>query len=167
MPQGRATVFTRRQERLACGNETWKYFLEHAVALADRHGVEAHSLLLSEYSHHTVAVCSASSRLISDHRTVTRTLSVNDSQVYDRSPPPLLRPGIPNAIMHHHTAHFGARTHGFGSPFGGPVMTPNLVYLFTSSKGDVASYITDDPMGRPRPHQTRSTNWCFSFSSGW
>ncbi|KZV65276.1 hypothetical protein PENSPDRAFT_655938 [Peniophora sp. CONT] len=148
MPQGRATVFTRRQERLMCVNDAWNYFLKHAPTLADRHGVPTYSLLL-----------------------ITRTLSINDFQVFDRSPPPLPRPGMPNAMVHHHVphaAHFGSRTApGFGSPFGSPMAAPNLVYLFTSGRQDIVPYLTDDPMGRPRPQSTRSTSWCFSCSSGW
>ncbi|VDB88484.1 unnamed protein product [Peniophora sp. CBMAI 1063] len=148
MPQGKATVFTSRRENLTCGSEAWRYFLKHAPAIAQRHGVAVHSILL-----------------------ITRTRSVNDFQVTDWSAPPLPRPGMSNAIVHHHSPqapYFGARTtHGFGHQFGTPIPTPNIVYLFTSGKQDAVPYLTDDPMGRPRPQPTRSTSWCFSCSSGW
>ena len=51
--------------------------------------------------------------------------------------------------------------HGFGTPM------PSIVYLVTSARPDFAAYITDNPMGRPRPRATRSTSWCFTSRSGW
>ncbi|VDC01228.1 unnamed protein product [Peniophora sp. CBMAI 1063] len=131
-----------------CGSDAWRYFMKHAPSLAQRHGVAVHSLLL-----------------------VTLTRNVNDFQVTDWSAPPLPRPGMTHAIVHDHSPHaphFGARTtHGFGHPFGNPIPTPNIVYLFTSGKQDAVPYLTDDPMGRPRPEPTRSTSWCSGCSSGW
>ncbi|KAI0278987.1 hypothetical protein BC826DRAFT_1082411 [Russula brevipes] len=44
---------------------------------------------------------------------------------------------------------------------------PSMVYLITSSRPGFAAYITDDPMGCPRPRPTGSTSWCFSCRSGY
>ncbi|KAI0295110.1 hypothetical protein B0F90DRAFT_1670229 [Multifurca ochricompacta] len=54
--------------------------------------------------------------------------------------------------------------HGFGAQ--AHAAMPSIVYLVTSSRPDFLAYITDDPMGRPRPRETRSTSWCFSCRSG-
>jgi hypothetical protein len=68
---------------------------------------------------------------------------------------------------------------GFGAPgFGGGAMgfphhggfaapIPTIVYLITSARPDFAAYLTDNPMGRPRPRATRSTSWCYNWRNGW
>lgn len=68
---------------------------------------------------------------------------------------------------------------GFGAPaFGGGAMgfphhggfgapISSIVYLVTSARADFAAYLTDNPMGRPRPRATRSTSWCYNWRCGW
>lgn len=108
---------------------------------------------------------------------VTRSLRIDDHQVEDWRPSLLPVPGIGRATgfgpatfgvpAFPQRGGFGASPafphHGFGVQ--APVF-PSMVYLITSSRPDFAAYITDDPMGRPRPRPTGSTSWCFSCRSG-
>lgn|SRR6266850_758930 len=96
---------------------------------------------------------------------VTRSLRIDDHQVEDWRPSLLPVPGI-GCATGFGPATFGAPAfphHGFGAQ--APAF-PSMVYLITSSRPDFAAYITDDPMGRPRPRPTGSTSWCFSCRSG-
>jgi acyl CoA:acetate/3-ketoacid CoA transferase alpha subunit len=101
---------------------------------------------------------------------VTRSLRIGDHQVEDWRPAALPMAG--------RAAGFGLTAFpqrgGFGAAptfphqgFGAQALSvPSVVYLVTSSRPDFAAYITDDPMGRPRPRPTGSTSWCFSCRSG-
>ncbi|KAI0041685.1 hypothetical protein FA95DRAFT_1640934 [Auriscalpium vulgare] len=148
MPQSSVTVFVRRESRMLSVNDAWQFLLNRASTLATRHSVKQHNLLL-----------------------VTRSLTVEDYQVHDRSPPPLVHrspfppmngfPGHnPFAGHQQHVHHFGA------GPFN-PVPIPTLVYLFTSGKEGFSAYITDNALGKPRPQEFRSTAWMFACQAGW
>ena len=91
---------------------------------------------------------------------VTASNTTNDHRVEEWGLPPRL---VSNAFRPQHP--------GFGS-FGQvesepPLPMPQVVYLFTSPKPGHTAYITDDPMGIPRPPEFRSTNWTYMCSSGW
>src|SRR5712691_7744912 len=95
---------------------------------------------------------------------VTRSLRIDDHQVEDWRPSLLPVPGICRATGFGPAA-FAAPAfphHGVGAQ-APPI--PSMVYLITSSRPDFEAYITDDPVGRPRPRPTRSTSWCFSCRS--
>ncbi|SRR6266404_606602 len=111
-------------------------------------------------------------------RTVTRSLRIDDHQIDDWKPPPPPVPGVGHAGGFGAPGFGGALTfpqrggfggapafphHGFGAQV--PAI-PSIVYLVTSARPEFAAYITDNPMGRPRPRATRSTSWCFSCRSG-
>ncbi|KAI0028953.1 hypothetical protein K488DRAFT_57492, partial [Vararia minispora EC-137] len=133
MPQGKVTVFMQRQQRIESGNDAWKHFMVNAPAIARRHGVDPHALIL-----------------------ITRTLTSNDFQISDWSPPqlsPRRPPNMPN-------------TPRFHDSFNSPAM-PTIVFLFTSGTNGFKSYITDKPMGEPRPQECGSTSWCYSCQVGW
>ena len=105
---------------------------------------------------------------------VTRFMRIDDHKVDDWRPAPL----PPVSGIGRATPPFGApafpQNGGFGAAsafphqgFGAQALSvPSVVYLITSSRPDFATYITDDPMGRPRPRPTGSTSWCFSCRSG-
>jgi hypothetical protein len=102
-------------------------------------------------------------RPVSSPHPVTRTLNVNDFQVNDFSPrrlTPSRPPNIPQMPRFQHQPNH------FPNPFHAPEM-PTIVYLFTSSKKEFQPYITDSPMGVPRPQERRSTNWCYTCRAGW
>ena len=111
---------------------------------------------------------------MSTPKPVTRSLRIGDHQVEDWRPSLLPVPGIgratgfgPPAFATPQRGWFGAAPaiphHGVGAQ-APPI--PSMVYLITSSQPDFGAYITDDPMGRPRPRPTGSTSWCFSCRSG-
>ncbi|KAH9958780.1 hypothetical protein BC827DRAFT_551513 [Russula dissimulans] len=151
-PRGNATVFVHHEMELASVNDAWQFLVTRGASLASSHGVKPQDLIL-----------------------VTRSLRIDDYQLEDWRPSLLSVPGA---------AGFGA------PPFGGPVFpqrggfgaapafphrgfaaqtheVPSVVYLITSTRPDFGAYITDDPMGRPRPQPKSSTSWCFSCRSGY
>lgn len=109
--------------------------------------------------------------------TVTRSLRIDDHQIDDWKPPvPAIgrATGFGAPAFGGNALAFPQQHGGFGGPhafphhgFGAqaPPM-PSIVYLVTSPRLDFTAYITDNPMGRPRPRETRSTSWCFSCRSG-
>ena len=111
-------------------------------------------------------------------RTVTRSLRIDDHQIDDWKPPaPTIgrAPGFGPPAFGGGALAFPQQHGGFGGPpafphhgFGAlaPPM-PSIVYLVTSARPDFTAYITDNPMGHPRPRATRSTSWCFGCRSGW
>ena len=105
---------------------------------------------------------------------MTRSLRIDDHQIDDwkPSPPPVRAatgfgaPPFGGGALQQHGGFGGPPAfphHGFGAH--APPM-PSIVYLVTSARPDIAAYLTDNPMGRPRPRATRSTSWCFSCRSG-
>ncbi|KAI9509001.1 hypothetical protein F5148DRAFT_1283415 [Russula earlei] len=153
-PRGNATVFVHHEMELASVNDTWKFLVARGASFASTHGIKPQDLII-----------------------VTRSLRIDDYQVEDWRPSLLPPPGIgrANGLTHTpfgapsfpHRGGFGAGPafphHGFGAH---DPAVPSIVYLITSTRPDFAAYITDDPMGRPRPRPTRSTSWCFSCRSG-
>ncbi|KAI0061298.1 hypothetical protein BV25DRAFT_1857529 [Artomyces pyxidatus] len=154
LPQSSVTMFVHHEGRLASVNDAWKYLLEKAQSLAKTHGVEPQDILL-----------------------ITRSLRIDDYTVKDWSPPPPVFPqhghpqfGGNNRFPGANNRFPGANVgHGFGGGgfgFQNATPIPSLIYLFTSWRHDVQGYITDNPMGRPRPREYRSTSWCYACSGG-
>ncbi|KAH9003771.1 hypothetical protein EDB86DRAFT_2273783 [Lactarius hatsudake] len=148
-PRGNAVLFAHHETGLASVNAAWRLLIARGATLASMHGIVPQDVIL-----------------------VTRSLRIDDFQIDDWKPSP---PPVPSM----------GRATGFGAPAfpqhggfgGGPVFPhhgfgaqappmPSIVYLVTSARPDFAAYITDNPMGRPRPRETRSTSWCFSCRSG-
>ncbi|KAH9018940.1 hypothetical protein EDB84DRAFT_1566241 [Lactarius hengduanensis] len=137
-PRGNAVLFAHHETGLASVNAAWRLLIARGATLASTHGFMPQDVIL-----------------------VTRSLRIDDHQIDDWKPSPPPVPGIGRA-----TGFGGAPAfphHGFGAQ--APPM-PSIVYLVTSARPDFAAYITDNPMGRPRPRETRSTSWCFSCRSG-
>ena len=174
--RGNATVFVHHEMELASVNDAWQFLIARCASLASTHVIKPHDIILGNQfffpSVPDILVSNLSPFLFEP---VTRSLRIDDHQVDDWRPPAL--PLVPA----------GSRATGFGAPafpqrggfgaapvfphhasgFGAQALSvPSIVYLITSSRPDFAAYITDDPMGRPRPRPTGSTSWCFSCRSG-
>ncbi|ETW79605.1 hypothetical protein HETIRDRAFT_445465 [Heterobasidion irregulare TC 32-1] len=147
-PRAEVTVFVIRRVYMDSVNSAWKFLLKSAQQIAESHGVDPHQLIL-----------------------ITQTITINDHRVKDCSPPPLPMPGqrqgpafLTNPPFNHSPSH----GHSFGQ-FGNNQVSapPRIVYLFTSASPDHKVFWTDNPMGKPRPREYRSTSWTYSGSSGW
>ncbi|KAH9054778.1 hypothetical protein EDB87DRAFT_1688903 [Lactarius vividus] len=148
-PRGNAVLFAHHETGLASVNAAWRLLIARGATLASTHGIMPQDVIL-----------------------VTRSLRIDDYQIDDWKPSPPPVPGIGRArgfgapAFPQHGGFGGAPAfphHGFGAQ--APPM-PSIVYLVTSARPDFVAYITDNPMGRPRPRETRSTSWCFSCRSG-
>ncbi|KAF8266686.1 hypothetical protein EI94DRAFT_1786796 [Lactarius quietus] len=141
-PRGNAVLFAHHESALGSVNAAWRLLIAHCTSLASTHGIMPQDVIL-----------------------VTRTLRVNDHQINDWSPSLPALPGMGSASGFGAPA-FGAGAlsfphhHGFAPPM------PSIVYLVTSARPEFQAYVTDNPMGRPRPRATRSTSWCFNSRSG-
>lgn len=155
IPRGNAVLFAHHEKGLASVNAAWRLLIAHGATLASTHGIMPQDLIL-----------------------VTRSLRINDHQIDDWKPslppPPGIgratgfgAPAFGGAVAFPQHGRFGGALafphHGFGAQV--PEM-PSIVYLVTSARPNFAAYITDNPMGRPRPRATRSTSWCFACRSG-
>ena len=157
-PRGNAVLFVHHESGIVSINAAWRLLIAHGTAKASTHGIMPQDVILGKVLVSLTTHCSPPTQT-----TVTRSLRVNDHQIDDWTP----------------SSSFGmGHSMGFGAPgFGGGAMgfphhgfappMPTIVYLVTSSRPDFAAYLTDNPMGRPRPRATRSTSWCFNCRFGW
>ena len=167
-PRAEVTVFVIRRVYMDSVNNAWKFLLNSAQQIAESHGVDPHQLILSSSS---PSIRPHPPKNIDGRPAVTQTITINDHRVKDCSPPPLPMPGqrqgpafLTNPPFNHSPSH----GHSFGR-FGNTQVAapPRIVYLFTSASPDHKVFWTDNPMGKPRPREYRSTSWTYSGSSGW
>jgi hypothetical protein len=138
-PRGNAVLFVHNETRLVSVNAAWRLLIAHGATIASMHGIMPQDVIL-----------------------VTRSLRVNDYQIDDWSPS---MPSIPG-IGGFGAPGFGGGAMGFPHHGGFAAPIPTIVYLITSARPDFAAYLTDNPMGRPRPRATRSTSWCYNWRNG-
>lgn len=189
-PRGRVTVWVTRESGFESTSEAWWYLLQNAQQVAERHGRKSHELVLSTYLP-TFPLSQFTSHAIT-LRPVTSETTVQDFTINDHSPPHLPHPNRgfqsqrsnPHFPVHHSMAQ-PSHIPGFCHPhFGAQPDIPKVLYLFTSStmfdfatndskegeqetKESFVPYWTDDPMGKPRPREMRSTSWSYGGNSGW
>ncbi len=173
--RGNAVLFAHHETGLASVNAAWRLLIAHGAMLASTHGIMPQDLILGKqgFPSRPTAFPSPPTQCIRQKKkTVTRSLCIDDHQIDDWKPSLPQVPGIGRATgfgavaFPQHGGFGGAPAfphHGFGAQV--PPM-PSIVYLVTSARPDFTAYITDNPMGRPRPRATRSTSWCFSCRSG-
>ncbi|KAI0270395.1 hypothetical protein BC834DRAFT_967197 [Gloeopeniophorella convolvens] len=153
--RGCVVLFVHREAALDSVNDAWRTLIARGTALAAVHGVKPQDLIL-----------------------ITRSLHIEDHEVNDWSPPPPPMPMFGRAAasgfgaragiggFSSHAPGFGAHPHMHMQGMQAQMQIPSIVYLVTSAAPDANAYVTDDPMGRPRLRETRSTSWCFSCRSG-
>ena len=162
-PRGNAVLFVHNETGLVCVNAAWRLLIAHGATVASTHGIMPQDVILGKSAIFSLRdpQLTETNRNVS---TVTRSLRVNDYQIDDWSPSMPSIPGIGFGAP-----GFGGGAMGFPSShhggFAAPI--PSIVYLVTSSRLDFTAYLTDNPMGRPRPRATRTTSWCYNSRNGW
>ena len=158
-PRGNAVLFVHHESGIVSINAAWRLLIAHGTAVASTHGIMPQDVILGKVLVSLTTHCSPPTQT-----TVTRSLRVNDHQIDDWTPSSSF--GMGHSMGFGAPGGFGGGSMGFPHHGFAPPM-PTIVYLVTSSRPDFAAYLTDNPMGRPRPRATRSTSWCFNCRFGW
>ena len=53
LPEMSTSVYIWRQIGISSTNDAWKFLVERATSLGERHGVEPHEVILGKYDTHT------------------------------------------------------------------------------------------------------------------
>jgi hypothetical protein len=181
-------VFVHHEVGLTSVSDAWHFLVACGATLASTHGIQPHDIILGESrSLLTFPIRRQKKKVIVNCNDLICDFFFFFPKKTSYLIPALRRPpsrglatspvaaaagygscdspfGVPAFPQH---GGFGAAPafphQGFGAQ---ALSVPSIVYLITSSRPDFAAYITDDPMGRPRPRPTRSTSWYLSCCSG-
>ncbi|EIM84507.1 uncharacterized protein STEHIDRAFT_148524 [Stereum hirsutum FP-91666 SS1] len=144
-PRDHVTVWVTRESSLESIGEAWRYLLQNANQIMERHGKQPHELII-----------------------IASETTVQDFTIKDHSLPPLPHPNRSIHSQHTHHPHFGALS---DVPKILYLFTSSSMFDLDGGEQKVREpfvpYWTDDPMGRPSPRETRSTIRSFGENSGW